>query len=68
MSNVTVTVTVEEDGDDVFIEIPQDILNTLNLSEGDIINWNLDDDGVVSITKEPEYLDEPVQLDLFENE
>ena len=68
MSNVTVTVTVEEDGNDVFIEIPQDILNTLSLTEGDTINWNVDGDGVVSITKEPEYLDEPIQLDLFDNE
>ena len=37
------TVTLEEDGDDVVMPIPEDILKSLDWNEGDLLEWDIND-------------------------
>jgi len=41
------TITVEEDGDDVILPIPEDILLELGWDDGDILEWTLENDAAV---------------------
>ena len=33
------TVTLEQDGDDLILPLPQEILDALDISEGDVLEW-----------------------------
>ena len=44
---MTRTITVEEDGDDIILPIPDDILLELGWNEGDILEWTLENDAAV---------------------
>jgi bifunctional DNA-binding transcriptional regulator/antitoxin component of YhaV-PrlF toxin-antitoxin module len=37
------TVTLEEDGDDIVMPIPEDILKSLDWNEGDLLEWDIND-------------------------
>ena len=37
------TVTLEEDGDDLVMPIPEDILKSLDWNEGDLLEWDIND-------------------------
>ena len=37
------TVTLEEDGDDLVLPIPEDILKNLGWNEGDLLEWDIND-------------------------
>lgn len=41
-----IEVQVDEYGD-YFIELPEDILEELSLSEGDTLSWSIQEDGVL---------------------
>lgn len=62
MSSYTVTIQEDENGEG-FIELPPEVLSSLQIDEGDLINWDVQDDGSIVLTKK--YLDEPIQQDLF---
>lgn len=62
MSSYTVTIQEDENGEG-FIELPPEILSSLQIDEGDLINWDVQEDGSIVLTKK--YLDEPIQQDLF---
>ena len=49
-NNYIVPVQQYADTEDYFIEIPQEICQELNWQEGDEIDWNIDDKGII-ITK-----------------
>jgi bifunctional DNA-binding transcriptional regulator/antitoxin component of YhaV-PrlF toxin-antitoxin module len=58
------TVTIEEDdAGEAFIELPAEVINTLQINEGDVLNWEVKEDGSAVLTKP--YLDEPIQQELF---
>lgn len=63
MTKYTIEVQEGDDGDS-FIELPEELLKTLDLSEGDMIRWVPNEAGT-EFTLEKVYLDEPIQLDLF---
>jgi len=44
---MTRTITVEEDGDDIILPIPDDILLELGWNEGDILEWTLENGAAV---------------------
>lgn len=48
----TFTVTLEEDGDDVILPLPQEVIDTLGLKEGDTLNWSENKDGSFTMTKQ----------------
>ena len=62
MSNKVVVVK-EYQGGDLFIEIPDDVLKTLDGKPGDMITWVLNDDGTVTLKRQ--YRKEPEQPDIF---
>ena len=33
------TVTLEQDGDDLILPLPQEILDALDIGEGDVLEW-----------------------------
>ena len=45
------TTTVNTDGEDYIITIPEEILNYLNWKEGDTLNWQISDSKQIIITK-----------------
>lgn len=44
------TVTVEEDGDDIILPIPEEILKTMDWNEGDTLEWDVNND-VITLRK-----------------
>ena len=44
---MTRTIPVEQDGDDLIISIPDDILQDLGWKENDVLEWVLTDNGVI---------------------
>ena len=43
----TRTVTVEEDGDDLILAIPDDILESMGWKENDVLEWETSEEGVI---------------------
>lgn len=37
----------EADNGDLFIELPDDLIDTLGWQEGDILDWRIKDEGIV---------------------
>lgn len=48
----TWTVQLEEDGNDVILPLPQEVLDHLDVKEGDVLNWIDNEDGTFSIRKQ----------------
>lgn len=48
------TVTIEEDPEtgDLMLPIPDDVLEALSLKEGDSLNWSVQDDGSIILSKQ----------------
>ena len=44
-------VQLEEDGDDLILPLPQEVLDHLDIKEGDVLNWRDNGDGTFSLTK-----------------
>lgn len=53
MNDRTMIVTLKEDPEtgDSYIEFPQDLLEQLGWREGDLIDWEIKDDGRIVATK-----------------
>lgn len=47
----TWTVQLEEDGDDVVLPLPPEVIDHLDLQEGDVLYWKDNGDGSWSLTK-----------------
>jgi hypothetical protein len=46
------TTRVEEDDDgELLITFPDELMQTMNWQEGDVIVWNIGEDGTISLTK-----------------
>jgi len=45
------TVILEEDGDDLVMPLPQELLDQMGWLPGDTLNWQNEDDGTWTITK-----------------
>jgi len=44
--NTTYTVTLEEEGDDLMMPIPEDLLDYLGWEDGDLLEWIIEDDDI----------------------
>jgi hypothetical protein len=44
-------VKLEQDGDDVILPLPQEVLDHLDIKEGDVINWIDNGDGSWTLAK-----------------
>ena len=49
--NTSYTVTLEEDGDECILPLPDAILDELDWQEGDILEWIVNDDNTITIKK-----------------
>lgn len=49
--NTSYTITVEEDGDDIILPIPEEILKNLGWTEGDMLEWVINDDTTITLRK-----------------
>ena len=49
--NINYTVTLEEDGDECILPLPDEILDKLDWQEGDILEWVVNDDNTITIHK-----------------
>lgn len=47
----TFEVELIEDGEDLILPLPQEVLDSLGVKEGDIVNWSVQEDGSVFLTK-----------------
>ena len=47
----TWTVQLEEDGDDIVLPLPQEVLDHLDVKEGDVLKWIDRGDGSYALTK-----------------
>lgn len=45
------TAYVEQDGDDLVVPLPDDLMAELNWKIGDVLIWKVNDDGTVTLTK-----------------
>ena len=50
-SNKVHTVKLIEDGEDLIMPIPQEILDELDMKEGDMLEWINNQDGTFSLVK-----------------
>jgi hypothetical protein len=50
--NTNCIITLEEDGDDCILPLPDEILNELDWQEGDMLEWIVNDDNTITIRKE----------------
>jgi len=44
---MTKTLKIEEDGDDLIISIPDEILQEVGWKENDVLEWVTSDDGII---------------------
>lgn len=51
MTKVWQATTQETDDGELFIKLPDEILSLTNLKEGDMINWNDNNDGSFTLSK-----------------
>ena len=49
--NTNYTITLEEDGDECILPLPDEILDELDWQEGDILEWVVNDDNTITIHK-----------------
>ena len=49
--NTNYTVTLEEDGDECILPLPDEILDELDWQEGDVLEWVVNDDNTITIKK-----------------
>ena len=49
--NINYTVTLEEDGDECILPLPDEILDKLDWQEGDVLDWIVNDDNTITIKK-----------------
>jgi hypothetical protein len=49
--NTSYTVTLEEDGDECILPLPDEILDELDWQEGDILEWIVNPDNTITIKK-----------------
>ena len=49
--NTNYTVTLEEDGDECILPLPDAILDELDWQEGDMLDWIVNDDNTITIKK-----------------
>ena len=49
--NTNYTVTLEEDGDECILPLPDEILDELDWQEGDILEWIVNPDNTITIKK-----------------
>ena len=56
-NNSTWTVTVIEDGEDVILPFPDELLATTGWREGDTLEWIDNEDGTFTLQKVPEETD-----------
>jgi len=49
--NTSYTVTLEEDGDDLLMPIPEEVLKELDWKEGDELEWDLQSDKSIVLRK-----------------
>ena len=49
--NTSYTVTLEEDGDDLLMPIPEQVLKELDWKEGDELEWDLQSDKSIVLRK-----------------
>lgn len=45
------TAYVEQDGDELVLPLPDDLMAELNWKIGDVLIWKVNDDGTVTLTK-----------------
>ena len=45
------TVTLEQDGDDLILPLPQEILDALDIKEGDVLEWIEHGNNAVALKK-----------------
>ena len=57
-----ITLPVEQDGDDYIVTFTDDLLEELGWSVGDYLNWDIQDDGSIIVTK---YEDTPTVEPLY---
>jgi hypothetical protein len=51
VSEKTFTVTLEQDGEELVLPLPTEILNQMGWDIGDVLEWSDNFDGTFSITK-----------------
>ena len=49
--NTSYTVTLEEDGDECILPLPDELLDELDWQEGDVLEWIVNDDNTITIKK-----------------
>jgi len=45
------TVTLEQDGDDLFLPIPEELLKELQWNTGDVIEWDVSLDNTITLRR-----------------
>ena len=50
--NTNYTVTLEEDGDEGILPLPDDLMDQLGWYDGDVLEWIINDDNTITIRKE----------------
>lgn len=48
------SITLEEDGEDLILPFPDDLLEQVGWKEGDVLIWDMKDDGSVILSKKEE--------------
>ena len=51
IQSTSCTVTLEQDGDDLFLPIPEEMLKELQWNTGDMIEWDVSLDNMITLRK-----------------
>jgi len=57
------TVEYNEDFDEYFLTIPDDLIGSLGWEEGNVVEWRVNKDGSVSIEKVDDFFDDSEEND-----
>lgn len=50
-NRMTWTAYVQQEGDDLLLPLPDELLEEVGWKQGDVLVWSINDDGTVTLTK-----------------
>ena len=60
-NRMTWTAYVQQDGDDLIIPLPDELLSQAGWKEGDVLLWSVNDDGTITLTKKIKWYERVVR-------
>jgi hypothetical protein len=61
-NKMTWTAYIQQDGDDLILPLPDELLEKVQWKEGDVLIWTTNDDGTITLTKKIKWYERLVRF------